>query len=78
MAKQTLKSNVSQRFSDKKAEYTRDSTKMENSMKTMDSIGKANKNAMLLSPQDSDKYKAAKDTFYAAAGRTTQAMKKKK
>jgi cytochrome c556 len=59
----------------RKQEYTRDSTKMENAAKTMDSISKVNSRAMLISPEDANKYKAAKDTFGAASGRVIKTMK---
>jgi hypothetical protein len=59
----------------RKQEYTRDSTKMENAVKTMDSISKVNSRAMLISPEDANKYKAAKDTFGAASGRVIKTMK---
>ena len=59
----------------RKQEYTRDSTKMENAVKTMDSISKVNSRAMLISPEDANKYKAAKDTFGAASGRIIKTMK---
>jgi hypothetical protein len=56
-------------------EWTRDSTKMENSVKTIDSINKANKGSLLMSIEDANKYKTAEDSFYSASGRVIKKMR---
>jgi len=60
----------------KRAEaWTRDSTKMENSVKTIDSINKANKGSLLMGLEDAKTYQTAEDSFYSAAGRVSKQMK---